>query len=170
MSTPGAGELATFLDSYPTQVEVLLHLIRVSRQNDWEGFLAALNEQIMYFMEHDLLKYTRLMTVHLAQMKALEKDDPLTWAAQKNGDFCVRKSNTPFTALFVDQTLEQEIKKLKGIGGITGLTQQEGLLDRFFLIQPELSKIVADFQTTIIESVVLGNLVNAITNSRVRLP
>ena len=70
----------------------------------------------------------------------------MTWSALKNGDFCVRKSETPFTALFVDQTLEQEIKKLKGIGGITGLTQKEGLLDRFLLIQPELSNIVAEFQ------------------------
>ena len=58
----------------------------------------------------------------------------------------VRKSDTPFTSLFVDQTLEQEIKKLKGVGGITGLTQQDELLDRFLLIQPELARIVADFQ------------------------
>ena len=59
MSTPGAGELATFLDNYTTQVEVLLHLIRASRQNDLEGFRAALNEQIKYFMAHDLFKYAR---------------------------------------------------------------------------------------------------------------
>ena len=79
-------------------------------------------------------------------MKALERDDPLTWDALKKGDFCVRKSDTPFTALFVDQTLEQEIKYLKGIGGITGLTQQEGSLDRILLIQLELSKIGRDIQ------------------------
>lgn len=146
MSTPGAGELANFLDSYTTQVEALLHLIRACRQNDWEGFLAALDEQIKYFMAHDLFKYARLMPVHLAEMKALKETDPLTWEALKNGDFCVRKSDTPFTSLFVDQTLEQEIKKLKGVGGITGLTQQPELLDRFLLTLPELTQIVTDFQ------------------------
>ena len=63
-----------------------------------------MNEQIKYFVAHDLFKYARLIPVHLAQMKALEKDDPVTWSALKNGDFCVRKSETPFAALFVDQT------------------------------------------------------------------
>ena len=87
------------------------------------------------------------MPVHLAQMKALEKEDPLTWDALESGDFCVRKSdNTPFTSLFVDHTLEQEIKKLKGIGGITGLTQHDEILDRFLLTAPELSRFVEDFQ------------------------
>ena len=76
-------------------------------------------------MAHDLFKYARLMPVHLAQMKALKKEDPLTWDALESGDFCVRKSDTPFTSLFVDNILEQEIKKLKGICGITGLTQHD---------------------------------------------
>ena len=76
------------------------------------------------------------MPVHLAKMKVLEKENPLTWDALESGDFCVRKSdNTPFTSLFVDKMLEQEIKKLKGIGGITGLTQR----NRFLLTAPELS-------------------------------
>jgi len=91
MSTPGAGELATFLDNYTTQVEVLLHLIRASHRNDLEGFWAALNEQIKYFMAHDLFKYARLMPVHLAQIKVLERDDPVTWSALKNSVFESRR-------------------------------------------------------------------------------
>lgn len=46
----------------------------------------------------------------------------------------------------VDQALEQEIKKLKGVGGIKGLTQNDVGLDRFFLIAPELSQIVEKFE------------------------
>ena len=97
-------------------------------------------------MAHYLFKYARLMPVHLAQMKALEKEDPLTWDALESGDLCLRKSDTLFTSLFVDQTLEQEIKKLKGIGGITGLTQHDDILDRFLLTAPELSRFVEDFR------------------------
>ena len=74
------------------------------------------------------------MPVHLAHMKALEKEIPLIWDALESGDVCVRKPNTPFTSLLVDQTLEQEMKKLKGIGGITGLTQHDEILDRLLLI------------------------------------
>ena len=146
MTTVGTGELPSFLSSYVTQVEALLHLIRATRQNAWKGFLAALDEQIKYFMAHDLFKYARLMSVHPAQMKALEKEDPLTWDALESGDFCVRKSDTPFTSLFVDQTLEQEIKRLKGISGITGLTQYDEILDISILTAPELSRFVEDFQ------------------------
>jgi len=52
------------------------------------------------------------MAVHLAEMNALEHDDPVTWEALKSGDFVVDKSEIPFTHLFTDQTLEQEIKCL----------------------------------------------------------
>ena len=97
-------------------------------------------------MAHDLFKYARLMPVHLAQMKALEKENPLTWDALESWDFCVRKSDTPFTYLFVDTILGQEIKKLKGIGGITGLIQHDEILDRFLLTAPELFRFVEDFQ------------------------
>ena len=46
----------------------------------------------------------------------------------------------------MDQSLEQEIKKLKGKGGITGLTQHDEILDRFLLTAQELSRFVEDFQ------------------------
>ena len=52
--------------------------------------------------------------VHLAQMRALEEDDPETWDALKSGAFVVAQSEISFTRLFTDQALEQEIKKLKG--------------------------------------------------------
>ena len=42
--------------------------------------------------------------------------------------------------------LLNKIKKLKGIGGITGLTQHDEILDRFLLTAPELSRFVEDFQ------------------------
>ena len=50
---------------------------------------------------------------------------PETWKALKDGDFCVKKSDTSFTNIFVDQTLEQEIRGLKVVGGITGLTENK---------------------------------------------
>ena len=50
------------------------------------------------------------MPVHLAQMNALETKDPETWSAMKSGGFVVDKSEIPFTHMFIDQGLEQEIK------------------------------------------------------------
>ena len=126
-------------------MESLLHLISTCRSGDWEGYLAALEIIIKYFFARDLLNYSRLMPVHLAQMNALEKDDPSTWEALKSGDFVVAKSKVPFTHPFTDQTLEQEIKGLKWHGGMVGLTQDAAALDRLVTTTPHLVHIVKEY-------------------------
>ena len=60
-------------------------------------------------------------------MNQLEKNDPTTWKALKEGNFCIEKSESPFTALFTDQALEQE---LEGVGCRVGIKQDEVSLDR----------------------------------------
>lgn len=100
-------EMATFLLNYMKQVESLLHVIRASRQGNWELHLASMEEQVKYYFAHDLYKYARLVPIYLLQMHSLKTSDPTTWDALKAGDFMVTKSGIPFTNLFVDQTLEQ---------------------------------------------------------------
>ena len=131
--------------AYVDQVESLLRLISSCRSGDWEGYLAALENFIKFFFAHDLLNYSRLMPVYVAQMHALKKDDPATWEALKTGDFVVSKSEVPFTSLFRDQALEQEIKGLKRYGGIVGLSQDEAALDCLVATAPHLAGIVKDF-------------------------
>ncbi|CAB4023653.1 Hypothetical predicted protein [Paramuricea clavata] len=128
---------------YLEQVDSLLHIINACRSGDWEGYLAALENIIKYFFAHDL--YARLMPVHLAQMNALEQDDPVTWEALKVGEFVVAKSEVPFTYLFTDQTLEQKIKGLKRHGGMVGLSQDETGLDRLVTTTPHLARIVKQY-------------------------
>ena len=135
-----AGELGQFLTNYMKQVEALLHIISACRQGDWEAYLAALDDQIKYFFAHDLHNYARLMPVH-----QLEKDDPITWKVLKEGNFCVKKSDSPFTALFADQALEQKIKELKGVGCIVGITQDEVSRDRVITTLPHITSIVNDW-------------------------
>ena len=77
------------LAKYLKQVDNLLQLIYACRSGDWQGYLVALECLIKYFFAHDLLNYARLMPVHLAQMNALEHEDPVTWEALKSGDFVV---------------------------------------------------------------------------------
>ena len=110
MAGMDAGELAQFLTNYMKQVQCLLHIISAWCQGDWEAYLAALVDQIQYFYAHDLFHYAHRMPVHLAQMNQLENDNPITWNALKEGNFCVKKSDSPFTALFAEQALEQTIK------------------------------------------------------------
>ena len=140
------GDMADFLWNYMNQVETLLHLIRATRQGEWELHLGAIEEQVKYYFAHDLYKYARLVPVYLSQMQLLKSNDKETWNSLKCGDFMVVKSGIPFTNLFVDQTLEQLIRELKVAGGITGITQNIDALDRFFLIAPELISLIQIFQ------------------------
>ena len=86
------------------------------------------------------------MPYHLAELQQLKDEDRQTWA--KLGDnFSVIRSGIPFTNLFVDQTLEQQIRDHKVAGGITGITQNESALVRYLLIAPELKRLVESFKT-----------------------
>ena len=135
-------ELAQFILHYLEQVERLLYLISACRSVDWKGYLAVLENMIKYFFAHDLLNYARLMPVDLDQMNALEQDDPTTSNALTSGDFVVVKSKVPFTRLFTDLTIEQEIKELKRHGGVVGLIQDETALDRLVTTTSHLAHIV----------------------------
>ena len=86
-----------------------------------------------------------LMPLHIAQMNKLQKTDPEIWESLKSGDFVVSKSGIPFSSLFTDQVLEQEIKNLKRYGGIVGISQNEDALDRMMYATPHLSKIVRSY-------------------------
>lgn len=139
------GEFAQFLSEYLDQVESLLHFVSSCRSGDWQGYLASLENLIKYFFARDLLNYARLMPVHLAQMNVLEDNEPETWNALMSGDFVVAKSEIPFTNLATDQALEQEIKKLKGHGGMVGLSRDESALNRIVTTTPCLARIVDEY-------------------------
>ena len=101
-----SGELALFLSRYLEQVDRVSNLISSRHYGEWEAYLDALENIIKYLFAHDFLNYARLMPVHLAQMNALEKEDPETRKALKSGNFVLAKLYIPFTNLFTDQDLE----------------------------------------------------------------
>lgn len=140
-----AGDLAHFLFNYVQQVECLLHIISVYCQEDCEGYLVVLDKQIKYFFAHNLFHCTCLMPVHLAQMNELKHNDPNTWAALKEGAFCVKKCDIPLTHLFVNQALEQHIWGLNGHGSIKGLSQLDGPLREIVITMSHVAKIVQEF-------------------------
>ena len=81
-------------------------------------------------------------------MADLKLKDPETWSALKTREiFSVFKSDIRFCGLTVDQRLEQEIRNLKIAGGmcVVGTTQNELALSRYFLIAPELTRIIDSF-------------------------
>ena len=64
----------------------------------------------------------------------------------RNGRFSVTRSNKRFSAIAIDQSHVQLNKKLKGTGGIIGLTQDPVSLMNWSVSGPEVSKLIEDFQ------------------------
>ena len=139
------GSLSQYFDQYLDQLENLLQIISACRRGDWEGYLAALESAIKFFFAHDLFNYSRLMPHHIAQMNEVQINNPEVWGCLVSGDFVVNKSGIPFTSLFTDQALEQEIKNLKRFGGMVGITQNKDALDRMMHATPYLSKVVKGY-------------------------
>ena len=74
----------------------------------------------------------------------LQHSDSAVWKALTEGNFCVKKSSIPFTSLGVDQALEQENRKIKVLGGLSGLTCKSAALARFFLVVPERYRLLSE--------------------------
>ena len=80
-------------------------------------------------------------------MYTLKHEDPKTWSELEQGLHTVARSGIPLTDLWIDQSLEQEIKRLKIRGGITGLIQNVEGLYRYTLIAPELQRMLNEFHS-----------------------
>lgn len=136
--------LLQFIRQYMKLVVNLLMFISASRKGLWDLHLASLEELCPLFFSQNRLKYAQHVPEYLAKMYALQHSDPEVWEQFQNGNFCVRKSSVPFTSIGVDHALEQENRKMKIMGGLRGLTQRPGALNRFFLIAPELARLSSE--------------------------
>eukprot|EP00795_Rhopilema_esculentum_P016886 gene16886-8363_t len=127
------------------QIECLLRFIRASREGNFRLHLASAEELIKYLFAHDIYKYARLTPYHVAEMYKLETEDPATWLALNSRDMSVCKSNIPFCGIGVDHALEQEIRNFKGVGGVTGITQNDDALTQYLLTAPEISRMIKEY-------------------------
>ena len=110
------------IKTYMNMVERLLLFIQASRMKDWALHLAAGEDLIKDFVSMDRINYRRLMPVYIANMRALESDEPEIWNAMRNGQLSVQKRKIPFTSIGVDHAGEQINKLIKVDGGLTGMS------------------------------------------------
>jgi len=61
------------------------------------------------------------------------------------GYWTITRSNRRFSSLPIDQAHEQANKRVKGVGGIIGLTENPEMLERWIVTGPEISRVVEDF-------------------------
>ncbi len=141
----GEGELSLYIDKYLLQVDALLNVIAAGRSGDLDGYIDAAECAIKYVFGADLHHYSRLMPVHIQEMKEIKTTNSELWKELSSG-FSINKTGIPFCNLFNDQNLEQHIKKLKDSGCLLGLTQSPQSLQKLMFTAPQLGKIVDDFR------------------------
>ena len=86
--------------------------------------------------------------MHLKDMCELEKLHPDVFSRFTEGNFTVRKTMRPFSAIAIDQAHEQNNASVKGCGGAIGLTENPSALKRWMLCGPEMARLIDEFESS----------------------
>ena len=70
------GKLSSFWMSYLDVVEILLNLLRASREGNWELHLSTIRKMIPWCLAHDNLNYARYLSAYVSEMSYLEEEHP----------------------------------------------------------------------------------------------
>jgi hypothetical protein len=100
-----------------------------------------------YFFANNNIHYARWVPIHLRDMMSLEQQHPQVAAEFDKGNFVVHKTSREFSALAIDQAHEQNNAIIKGDGGAIGLTEDPVALRRWMVAGPEVSRLVAEYET-----------------------
>ena len=116
-------------------VEILLGLIRASREGDWVLHLASFREMIPWCFAYDRTNYARYLPYYYAQMTQLPTDHPRVHEEFMRGGFSVQLgSKNPFSRIPVDQTIEETVNKdIQTSGGTKGFSLRPGAVSKYYL-------------------------------------
>ena len=65
------GPLACYWSSYMEMVEIVLNLVRASREGNWQMHLAAIHDMIPWCFSYDRINYARYLSTYYAEMTHL---------------------------------------------------------------------------------------------------
>ncbi|KAL8567726.1 hypothetical protein ACOMHN_009034 [Nucella lapillus] len=130
------GDLSAFWMSYVDMVEdVLLGLLRASREGNWDLHLHAIRSMIPWCFSYDKLNYARFLPVYYAEMTNLATDHPEIYEEFQKGNFSVQlATGNPFARIPVDQTTEVTVNKdTQTVGGTARFSLKAGAVSRYYL-------------------------------------
>ena len=129
------GDLSAFWVSYIDAIEIVLGLIRASREGNWLLHLAMIRETIPWCFAYDRQNYARYLPVYYRDMSRLAIDHPQMYDYFLAGGFAVQLgTSNPFGRIPVDQTIEETANKdTQTPGGTKGFSLKAGAVSRFYL-------------------------------------
>ena len=125
---------------------ILLSFVRSLRQGNFELYIESLKKLAPWMFALDHINYTRWLPIHLRDMSLLKHKYPEMCAAFQDGGFVIQLSNTPFSAISMDEVHEMNNKVIKGDGGIIGLAENKSALERWLVCAPEINLHLLQFE------------------------
>lgn len=122
--------------------------VRSIRTSNFDLYLRALKSMAPWFFAIDHTNYARWISVHIRGMELLPNIAPEVYHAFCSGKFTVKKSNSRFSSIALDQSHEQENKLVKSTGGAVGLTEDAAALRRWMIAGPEIASLLREFETS----------------------
>ena len=112
-------KLSEFWLSYLDMVEILLGLLRASREGNWELHVSALRNMIPWCFAYDNLNYASYLPSYLSEMSHLEERHQDVLEYLQSGGFAAQIGDVnPFGRMPIDQTCEETVNKdMKTRGG-----------------------------------------------------
>ena len=127
-------QLFAFWEDYVDMVQLMLQFIRAERSGNWHLHLVTTAAITPHFFSMDRPNYSRWLPVYLADMNTLEERHPTVYIEFISGNHAIKRTTNPFSQVSTDMGLEQTINRdSKTAGGIIGISQKSGALERWFL-------------------------------------
>jgi hypothetical protein len=123
----------------------VLALVKSFREGNFLLYVSVLEKLLPWLFALDHQHYARWITVHLRDMKNLEKCHPDIFSEFLKGKFVVQRSHRAFSSIAVDQAHEMNNATVKGTGGAIGLTEDAAALRRWTIVSPEIARIIGEF-------------------------
>ena len=123
----------------------LLEFVRSIRSGDFNAYVEALLEIAPWMFALNHHNYTRWLPIHIRCMINLDNDTKYQFL---DGRFAVQKTNRKFSKIALDHNHEQLNRKIKGVGGAIGLTENDTSLRRWVVTGPEIARLLDEFENT----------------------
>lgn len=138
------GSTAQFWIKYIDLVCLYLKMSRAVRMNDLDLFTYCLTEVINVFFITNHHNYARWMVKYQHNLIEIDRTHPGLREQLKKGGLSVKRSEIPFSATPVDQTLECTVNRdaASRLSGIVALTNQESAHARWTITRSLRSNIV----------------------------
>ena len=135
-------QLFKFWNSYIKMFLILLRFRRAEREANWELHLHSTAEMVPHFFSMDRTNYSRWLPIYLADMQLLKKTALEVHDEFIKGNHAVSRSSQHFNQTWTAMALEQSINRDSKIkGGIVGISQKPGALERWFVTANERADI-----------------------------